>query len=107
MSEMSLEERALRHADEFFTSPRLWWQDGQPHGGAAIGMVCVGLLLQKYYRAHGPESALDIACRPAFEWASKVLGVEYAPRWNDALPSFKAMKLALKARIKYHKGMRT
>lgn len=102
MSKISLEEKALRHADKFFTDERLWWRVGRPNPG--IRATCVGLLLNKYRRsAQGNRQGSD----GGFQWASEVMGVPRVTAWNDSLHSFKAMKSALKARIEHYKGMRT
>ena len=102
MSEMSLEERALRHCDKFFSNERLWWHGSNKH--PEMGAICVGLLLNRYRRDALDKGVLDDG---GFQWASEVMGVPYVTQWNDALPSFKAMKSALKVRIKHYKGMRT
>lgn len=101
MSEMSLEEGALRHINRVFNDGDKWY-----HGHKSVApehyyvATCVGLELEKYRKLHGGFS-------DGFEWSSKVMGVPSVIMWNDALPSFKAMKSALTARIKYYKGLRT
>jgi len=104
MDKMSLEERALRHADKFFTDEHMWWRGGDEH--PKMGATCVGLLLNKY-RRDALNLGMGLLGDGGFKWPSEVMGVPHVTKWNDALPSFKAMKSALKARIKYYKGLRT
>lgn len=101
MGKMSLEEKALRYADGFLTDERLWWHGDHVHPN--IDATCVGILLNNYRRKTQPQGELA----DGFIWASKVMGVLSVTKWNDGLPSFEAMKSALKARIKHYKGLRT
>lgn len=66
MSKMSLEERALRHADGFFDIEDKWYP------GNKRAPTCVGLELLHYHDKHGSGRR---PCTNAFQWASKVMDV--------------------------------
>ena len=93
MLEMSLEERALRHADEFFSGPEKWWR-----GDNSVPKVadCVGLVIQQFH--HKETGRLT----STFRLANKALNVKDAPAWNDDCPDFTALKAHLKSRIAYY-----
>ena len=98
MPEMSLEEQALRHADEFFTGPENWFRGdvGGPGGSKCLGMAILDAL-----RVNGNPGARfgpDV---------DKITGIWVTSNWNDNIcPSFAALKAKLQERIEYYQKQR-
>ena len=91
--EMTLEERALRHADEFFSGPEKWHKGGcQNVDGTAM---CVGAALGETT----PDKLYD------WVWFGEILGLSSldAPTWNDRQSTdFAALKAKLAERILFY-----
>ena len=102
MPEMSLEEQALRHADEFFMGPGKWertdWCGFGPGDSLCVGRAIERALCNEraYISAYFIQpSAADIIRRP--------LGIDAFAEWNDkTLPNFAALKAHLRTRIEYY-----
>ena len=104
MPEMSLEEQALRHADEFFTGESKWIQNHNGDGNH----LCVGMAL---LRGAGVYNCLKWReATPQKEAvAGKALGLSFPYPiivWNDTCPDFTTMKAHLRARIEYYTKQR-
>ncbi len=96
MLEMSLEEQALIHADEFFTGPEKWHKgDCQNNNGTAL---CVGAAL-------GLQNTGQLY---NWQWFAEILGLttHQVPLWNDTLPDFAALKAKLQERILFYQKQR-
>ncbi len=97
--EMSLEEKALRNVDDFFTGPEQWWQGA--HTGPN-GSKCVGGALIAAYRQ---IANLDIHFGDGV--AEDILAISCTPVWNDAPTTcFADVKTHLKSRIEYYTKQR-
>ncbi len=98
MPEMSLEEQALRHADEFFTGPEKWAQRTfeNDEGGICIGRAFINFL-----------DAQEGADTPtAYSLGTRALGMVSIIGWNDTCPNFAALKAHLRSRIEYYQNQR-
>ena len=96
MLEMSLEERALRHADDFFTGPEMW-EHLDPTGQGRFGSLCVGRAICEYFVK---AEVYDISIKD-------MLGVADVMVWNDkTCPSFAALKAKLAERILFYQNQR-
>ena len=105
--EMSLEERALRHADAFFTDESRWLRGGNAQGDKlCVGMAMLrgaGAVGCKYW--HGLSGELRPTCTPEQEQvAIRALNVGCRIiQWNDVgCPNFAAMQAHLRTRIEYY-----
>ncbi len=108
--EMSLEEKALRHADAFFTDESKWHRGSGCFGpgGSMGGTMCVGVVLIR-----GAEDALqcEYSREHQFRWATGALGLpqiygQTVGHWNRACPDFATLKAHLKSRIEYYQNQR-
>ena len=98
---MSLEERALRHADDFFTGPEKWHRGSSRGPG---GTMCVGMALVKGFAF---KARLVCECRASqLLQLNEVLGFKglyHFADWNDGIcPNFATLKAHLRTRIEYY-----
>ncbi len=98
MSEMSLEEQALRYADEFFTDESLWLNDGEGWRGE---QRCIGAAIIDYFTNQGD---LGFGFGPRLD---EICGVSCTQVWNDYnCPNFAALKAKLQERILFYQKQR-
>ena len=97
---MSMEERALKHVYKFFGTEDKWYPGQGRATNTQHRATCVGLELNHYRKGHGGMT------NEGFKWANGVMGVRCVVKWNDTVPSFKAMKLVLRARIRHYRDIR-
>ena len=97
MLEMSLEEQALRHADAFFTGPEKWIKNAGsgPNGEKCLGVAVLCGLDANGHSGHVFGKYLDSIC-----------GCNPVQFFNDACPSFAALKAHLRTRIEYYTEQR-
>lgn len=99
--EITLEEKALRHALAYFSGPEKWWRAGKPTPEWELGMerTCIGIIMCRFLVQHDPLIG-------RWTWIDKTLAVPEATAWNDNCPSFATMIAHLKSRIKYYEDER-
>ena len=96
--EISLEEKALRHALAFFSDESKWMRGDA--GSLKEGRMCVGMALVTGGLLARP---LNDAGRL---FVDQALGVSRAANWNDTCPDFKTMKAHLETRIAFYQQKR-
>ena len=96
--EMSLEERALRYADAFFTDESRWYQGGFQ---GPNGRICVLGAFCRFGGKCGKDAGeMVITARQALNERSPGF-------WNDnTCPNFAALKAKLQERIEYYQNQR-
>ena len=96
--EITLEEKALRHALAFFSDESKWAQRTfeNDEGGICIGRAFINFLRTK----EGDKSSY------AFEIGTRALGTDSLTGWNDSLSNLAALKAHLRTRIEYYTGKR-
>ncbi len=99
MLEMTLEEQALIHADEFFTDESKW---AKGHFNNGNGGICI---MEAMFRF---RHEIGISVVSTFEMATSALDIAGCPiNWNDSIcPNFAALKAKLQERILYYQKQR-
>lgn len=112
MLEMSLEEKALIHADKFFSGPEKWLKGGN----ALNGKLCIGMAMLRGAGAvdctYWPGTQLRPTCTP--EQLNVVIHAlnlghrsGHIISWNDyQCPSYAALKAKLAERILFYQNQR-
>jgi len=103
--EMSLEERALRHALAFFSGPEKWSRGSSLGPG---GSQCIGMALANGF-AFGARLVCECTGSQLIQLneALGFKGLYHLADWNDGLcPDFATMIAHLRKRIKYYEDER-
>ena len=97
--EITLEEKALRHALAFFSDESKWMRGSV--GSINEGRMCVGMAI---VTGSGLTRPLNMAGR---FFVDSALGIEGTANWNDNIcPDFATLKAHLRKRIKHYEDQR-